>query len=133
MIYAVSRVHTRRQIRFSHVAGAGVPAAVDFRDFGEIAGNLLDNAGKWAVSRVDVRTSLVGNHVCIVIDDDGPGLAPEDRDAVFAPGARLDERAPGSGLGLTVVLELVTLYGGTIKLDQSPTGGLRAKLLLIIA
>ena len=68
--------------------------------------------------------------VRIVVDDDGPGLAPGEREQVARRGQRLDESKPGSGLGLSIVLELATLYGGGLTLSNAPIGGLRAELVL---
>jgi len=91
-------------------------------------GNLLDNACKFARSRVVITSSLNGSSVLITIDDDGPGLDPTLRDTVLQRGVRADEAAPGSGLGLAIVRELAELYGGSIALERSPEGGVRAGL-----
>lgn len=99
-------------------------------DLDEMLGNLLDNACKWARSRVRVESSLVDGNVVIVVDDDGAGLDPSMRDAVLQRGVRADETAPGSGLGLAIVRDLADLYGGSITLLGSPLGGLRARLAL---
>jgi signal transduction histidine kinase len=64
------------------------------------------------------------------VDDDGPGLEASKRDIVLQRGVRADETAPGSGLGLAIVRDLAEVYGGTITLDASPLGGLRARLIL---
>ena len=66
----------------------------------------------------------------LVVEDDGPGLPAERRDEVLKRGARLDESAPGSGLGLSIVDELVRAYGGRMTLGQSPRGGLRVEFEL---
>jgi signal transduction histidine kinase len=66
----------------------------------------------------------------IVVDDDGVGLSAVDREAAGKRGQRLDETKPGSGLGLSIVTELATLYGGTLTLGAAPAGGLRAELTL---
>ena len=93
-------------------------------------GNLLDNACKWGRTRVVVQ-SIAGDGRCtIVVDDDGPGLAPALREAVLQRGVRADEAAPGSGLGLAIVRELADVYGGSVSLDASPLGGLSARLTL---
>jgi len=97
-------------------------------DLDEMLGNLIDNACKWTTSRVMVRSSRTGATVTIDVDDDGPGLDPSMREAVLQRGVRADEAAPGSGLGLAIVRELAGLYGGSIRLDSSPMGGLRARL-----
>ena len=99
-------------------------------DLDEMLGNLVDNACKWAKSRVEIRSTSSDGHCEIVVDDDGPGLAPELRETVLQRGVRADEAAPGSGLGLAIVADLVELYGGSIALSASPLGGLRATLRL---
>jgi signal transduction histidine kinase len=99
-------------------------------DLDEMLGNLIDNACKWTRSRVVVTSSQHGASVVIDVDDDGPGLDPSMREAVLQRGVRADEAAPGSGLGLAIVRELAGLYGGSIRLDGSPLGGLRARLEL---
>jgi signal transduction histidine kinase len=68
--------------------------------------------------------------VRIVVDDDGPGLTPGEREQVARRGLRLDETKPGSGLGLSIVLELAALYGGGLNLSNAPIGGPRAELVL---
>ena len=115
-----------------------VPADVRFRgerqDLEEMAGNLIDNAAKWARSEVAVTASIdrTGGRssLCLVIDDDGPGLPAAARAEVLKRGRRLDETKPGSGLGLSIVSDLATLYRGSLKLETSPKGGLRAVLEL---
>jgi signal transduction histidine kinase len=113
------------------------PAPVRFRgerqDLEEMVGNLVDNACKWAQMRVSVEVVPdvgVRPMVRIVVDDDGPGLSPGQRDQVARRGRRLDETKPGSGLGLSIVVELSTLYGGSLSLSTAPIGGLRAELIL---
>lgn len=99
-------------------------------DLDEMLGNLLDNACKWARSCVSIGSSLSGSDVVITVDDDGPGLAPSMREVVLQRGVRADEAAPGSGLGLAIVRDLAELHGGSISLDSTPAGGLRARLRL---
>jgi len=117
------------------------PAAAKFRgerqDFEEMVGNLVDNACKWARAqvsiKVDVRTASDPERQAmlhIVVDDDGKGLSPEERAQVSRRGKRLDESKPGSGLGLSIVVDLAALYGGRLTLDAAPLGGLRAELTL---
>ncbi|MGB3445812.1 MAG: sensor histidine kinase [Xanthobacteraceae bacterium] len=117
------------------------PAAAKFRgerqDFEEMVGNLVDNACKWARAqvsiRVEVRPAADAEREAvlhIVVDDDGKGLSPDEREQVSRRGKRLDESKPGSGLGLSIVVDLAALYGGSLALDAAPLGGLRAELTL---
>ena len=99
-------------------------------DLDEMLGNLIDNACKWAKSRVTIASALEPGRVIIVVDDDGAGLDPSLREAVLRRGVRADEAAPGSGLGLAIVRDLAELYRGSITLQESPSGGLRARLEL---
>ncbi len=108
----------------------GAEAAIfrgDVRDFEEMLGNLMDNACKWAASEVHVRVEA-GEGLRIHVDDDGPGLSPQERADALQRGVRLDETTPGTGLGLSIVTELAELHGGKFELGDSPEGGLRASL-----
>jgi len=99
-------------------------------DLDEMLGNLLDNACKFARTRVLVSSSNGSTGVTIAVEDDGPGLPAALRETVLQRGVRADEAAPGSGFGLAIVRELVELYGGTVALDASPLGGLRVRVSL---
>jgi signal transduction histidine kinase len=99
-------------------------------DLEEMLGNLLDNACKWAKSRVKIQSTKEDGAVLITVDDDGPGLPASMRDLVLQRGTRADETAPGSGLGLAIVRDLAELYNGSITLTDSPLAGLRATLRL---
>lgn len=105
--------------------------AGDAQDLQEMLGNLLDNACRWARGRVRLSAAPAAEgRLCILVDDDGPGIPPAQRAQALLRGQRLDESLPGSGLGLAIVAELAQLYGGALSLDESPLGGLRARLLL---
>jgi len=97
------------------------------QDLEEILGNLLDNACKWANSVVHVHARQDDDGmVAIYIDDDGPGLSPDERKDAVKRGIRLDETAPGTGLGLSIVADIAGMNGGSLELDEAPLGGLRA-------
>lgn len=99
------------------------------QDLLELAGNAMENAGKWCRARVRVRAAAVpGDRLHLSIEDDGPGLTPQQREEVVRRGARLDESAPGSGLGLSIVDELARAYGGSLKLGEARLGGLLVEL-----
>lgn len=137
LVRTFEKIYRDRGITFS----AQVPDNIRFRgerqDLEEMIGNLVDNAGKWARHNVTisitpgVTTNQRGKTFFrVVIDDDGIGLVPELREAAMRRGRRLDETRPGSGLGLSIVVDLAALYGGALRLDASPAGGLRAELEL---
>ncbi|HJV27229.1 MAG TPA: sensor histidine kinase [Aromatoleum sp.] len=131
LVRVMRRVHADRAL---DIVIAACPPDSAFRgeeqDLHEMLGNLLDNACKWASRRVELAMTADADGLRIVIDDDGPGLSVDQREAVFARGVRADEQVPGSGLGLGIVRDLAQLYGGDVLLDQSPAGGLRAVLNL---
>jgi len=132
----MEKLHRERDIAIA----VDVPEHARFRgeeqDLEEMIGNLVDNACKWAQSRVAIE--VAADHpasdgkprVRIIVDDDGPGLSPAEREQVALRGQRLDESKPGSGLGLSIVVELAGLYGGVLTLGTAPIGGLRAELAL---
>lgn len=129
------KVHAHREGRPELVLEVDpIPAGLSFageeQDLQEMVGNLLDNACKWARSRVLVRASAEQGNLIVVIEDDGPGLSEAQRQAVFERGVRADERTPGSGLGLAIVRETAGLYQGSVALEPSDLGGLRAELRL---
>jgi len=96
------------------------------QDLLEIAGNAMENAGKWCRGKVRVRADPLGaERLRLVIEDDGPGLPSGQREEVLRRGSRLDENAPGSGLGLSIIDELARAYRGSLRLGDSPLGGLR--------
>ena len=130
LMRAMQRLHADRNLRFDLAVSPADQVRVEREDLDEMLGNLIDNACKWARSSVAVTASPNGAAVSITVDDDGGGIAASMRDAALQRGVRVDESAPGSGLGLAIVRELAELYGGTIALEESPAGGLRARLVL---
>lgn len=136
LIRTFAKIYADRRIEFSADAEPEARFRGEKQDFEEMVGNLLDNAGKWASSRVNVEAGLlpadgVGHRqVRIAIEDDGPGLKPEQREQAVRRGRRLDESRPGSGLGLSIVADLASLYGGALTLEEASIGGLRAVLVL---
>jgi signal transduction histidine kinase len=124
------RIHTDSNL----VIEVQCPSALAFRgerqDLEEMAGNLIDNACKWSQGKVRVTAESRGGSFSLMVEDNGPGLTPGERQQVGERGERLDESVPGSGLGLAIVRDIAKLYGGTLELDASSLGGLRAKLTL---
>jgi signal transduction histidine kinase len=105
-------------------------ASVDGDDFNNMIGNLLENAEKWAAKTISISAGRVEAGVNFDIDDDGPGIAEADLSRVLRRGERADTYVSGSGLGLSIVNDLVELYGGKLTLMRSPLGGLKSSLFL---
>lgn len=130
LVRTMRKIHAARELVIVATVASSLSARLQKEDLEEMIGNVLDNACKWAKSRVDLSASQAGAQTVLTIDDDGPGLPPEMREMVLRRGVRLDESAPGSGLGLAIVRDLAELYGGSIALEDSPLGGLRASITL---
>jgi signal transduction histidine kinase len=130
LVRTMRRLHAERALRID----ADVALAHEIRgrreDLDEMLGNLLDNACKWARSRVAIASAVDHDRLLISVDDDGPGLDPSLRAQVLQRGVRADQQVRGSGLGLAIVSDLAELYGGSVTLETSPLGGTRARLQL---
>lgn len=129
-----TKIYADRGVTFAAEAPAGLRFRGERQDLEDMIGNLVDNAGKWARSHVAIAAAFAeeasGAGLAIVVDDDGPGLPADQRATVTRRGRRMDETKPGSGLGLSIVADLVGVYGGALTLSDSPLGGLRAILRL---
>jgi signal transduction histidine kinase len=133
----MEKIHRDRGILIEVVADAQARFRGEKQDLEEMAGNLVDNACKWAASRVFIEVGVerpvepgAGPLLRVIVDDDGRGLSEAERAQVARRGQRLDESKPGSGLGLSIVVDLAALYGGSLSLGSAPIGGLRAELVL---
>ncbi|PZO82142.1 MAG: sensor histidine kinase [Mesorhizobium amorphae] len=131
LLSVMHAMHRTRPVQGSLTEGQPVAIACEEQDFDEMFGNLLDNAFKWARSKVAVSVVEEGRFASIRIADDGPGLAPDEMPEALRPGRRIDEATPGFGFGLPIARELVELYGGSLALDRSETlGGLSVTVRL---
>jgi signal transduction histidine kinase len=104
-------------------------------DLEEMLGNLLENAMKWAKASVSLSVRQIEGDeadvwVEFAIEDDGPGIPEDKAREAMKRGRRLDETKPGTGLGLAIVTDLVNEYGGSLALERSASGGLRATVRL---
>ena len=129
---ALDRIYEGRALELDVRSDAELKFQGEKQDFEEMVGNLLDNACKWAKSRVWVTATRAGGagNFEVLVDDNGPGLTEAERERAVKRGQRLDETKPGSGLGLSIVAELAHLYKGRFELEPSPQGGVRARLEL---
>jgi signal transduction histidine kinase len=130
VVTAMRRLHKGRDISICLGDFPDVIMPCDEVDLEEMTSNLIDNACKWAKSRVMVSWEDDKQWLLIFVDDDGAGLPPGEYDRVFEVGERLDIATPGTGLGLSIVRDLAVLYQGRVKLSKSPLGGLRGELAL---
>jgi signal transduction histidine kinase len=131
-----AKVHHDKALMFDNRIPENIHFPVEREDLEEILSNLIDNACKWAKTTVcisgfveqaqDKNSTSSTTHICV--EDDGEGLAPELCATALLRGERLDTRQPGSGLGLSIVSELVQLYGGAITLTRSSMGGLKVEV-----
>ena len=136
------RVSADRMARLFRATGAegrqlevdvpeGLRVRMDQQDLEEILGNLFENAFKWSRQKVRMRAVPVPGGVALSVEDDGPGIAKAAREEALRPGARLDISMPGSGLGLTIVNDLVSAYGGTVELGVAEVlGGLSVRIMV---
>lgn len=129
LVDTLGRLHPGRALRTS-LNGGRLAFAGRADDLADIAGNLLDNALKWSRTAVRVSLAADGSTLVIAVDDDGPGIAPDAHAAALRRGQRLDETKPGTGFGLAIADELVSLYGGSLTLGESDLGGLRVTVRL---
>jgi signal transduction histidine kinase len=132
LVRTMERLYADRSLSIRADVPSDCAVRVPMEDLEEMIGNLLDNACKWTKSLVTISAATEGARVVITVDDDGGGLNAEMREQVLQRGVRADEAAPGSGLGLAIVRDLAEAYGGTIALQQSLDGGVRARLTLLL-
>lgn len=121
----------RDDVAFSWSAAEDLTLPLNPQDLQEALGNLIDNAFKWAASRIEVVARAEAGSAVVEVHDDGPGVSPEEVEAILQPAYRIDTSKSGSGLGLAITNDLVTAYGGTLAIGRSERlGGLRARMTL---
>lgn len=141
VLQSLSRTLQRINSERGLVITVEVPAGLRFRgerqDLEEMAGNLMDNACKWAKSKVIVKAANLPRPaddargwMLISVEDDGPGIPADQRAEALKRGRRLDETKPGSGLGMSIITETAGMYSGNLDLAEASIGGLRANLRL---
>ncbi len=131
LLRTMARLHADRDVSFELAPLARDGAfRGEAQDLYELLGNLLDNAGKWAHSRVQLDVQPDDGRLCFTVDDDGPGIPEAERERMFERGVQGDEQRAGSGLGLDIVRTLAETYGGSVQALASPLGGLRMRLCL---
>jgi signal transduction histidine kinase len=131
LVRVMQRVHADRQLEFVVLSDqANLAFRGEEQDLQEMLGNLIDNASKWARSRVEIQVIDEAGKLRVNINDDGKGIAEAERNSVLKRGVRADEQVPGSGLGLAITADLARMYGGDLLLAKSSLGGFQASLIL---
>lgn len=130
LVLVLTKVNAEKPIAVTDEIPSGLVVACEPQDVDEMLGNVLENAFRWCRTKVSIRASLQGRDVILTIEDDGPGLSPEQMAKAMQAGQRLDESSPGFGFGLSITRELAELYSGSLSLDRSALGGLLVSLRL---
>ena len=128
LLQSLQRVYSQKLINTDVMIEPGLQFYGEQRDFLELAGNLLDNACKYgggqlrvSVQAIDVQQARAG--IVLRVEDNGSGITVDKREKLLQRGVRGDERVEGHGLGLAIVLEIVSAYNGEIAIDDSDLGG----------
>jgi two-component system sensor histidine kinase PhoQ len=132
ILQALDKVYAGKSISHSEAIDQQAVFFGDERDLMEIMGNVLDNAYKYGHSRLRITVEVVRagrEQLSIVVEDDGPGIAEDQRQYVLQRGARADTLAQGQGIGLAVVTDIVESYGGLIDVGDSELGGARIQIV----
>ncbi|MGL5007744.1 MAG: ATP-binding protein [Plesiomonas sp.] len=130
IIMAMEKIYSERNIVCINELDSDLALAVSDNDFDDMVGNLIENAFKWANSMITLSATEQAESLMVMIDDNGLGLDENQCQQVLQRGVRLDETVAGSGLGLNIVNEMALSYRGSLQLQRSPLGGLRAILVL---
>lgn len=127
-IYMLQHTHAGECLTWEADIPSNLTVPIDPHDFREIAGNLLQNASKWAKSRVIVSACLDDSQYRLIVEDDGPGVRTEHLSNLKLRGVRFDRSKAGSGLGLAIVSEIAEVYGLTLSLRNRESGGFHAEV-----
>jgi two-component system sensor histidine kinase PhoQ len=128
VLESLKKVYSHKMISTSCTISPGLQFYGEQRDVLELMGNLLDNAFKYGGGKVAVAAGPIGAvrsrpGLWIRVEDDGPGIDASERERLIQRGVRGDERVEGHGLGLAIVTELVSAYGGEVLIEGSELGG----------
>ena len=134
IVHALERAYQDKRLAVElpcdDAAQSDLVVRVDERDLMEMLGNLIENAFKYTRTRVRIDAQATPRGVLASIDDDGTGIAPDQRDLVLRRGTRADAATSGQGIGLAVVAELASLYDGRLTIGDSDLGGAAVRLEL---
>jgi signal transduction histidine kinase len=130
LVYTMQRLNQDRELEYDTSKLEECIFRGEAQDLEEMLGNLIDNACKWAKTRIEISDIVRDGRLLVTVDDDGPGIPIEEIENVKRRGHKLDESKPGHGQGLGIVNDIASLYGGSMNLTASALGGLQAELNL---
>lgn len=119
----LAKIYQEKDIEFINLITPEQMVFCEETDLLEILGNIIDNAFKWCRSRIEIRAVPTSAQLCISIDDDGPGIESGDIDHILRRGGRADETMPGSGIGLSLAVDLIEAYQGRLRIEPGRLGG----------
>jgi signal transduction histidine kinase len=125
-----SILYRRKPLDISCTCDEELSFFVARHDLEAMVSNLVSNAHKFAEEKVILSAEKRDGNLIVRIEDDGPGITPEQREVALNWGGRLDEAPPGTGFGLSIVRDIVALYDGDIWLGESALGGLSVEIEL---
>ena len=130
MLESLQKVYSDKSIQLNISVSENTYFKGDEGDLMELLGNLLDNAYKWANTRIDVTAEQQGNKLCLRVMDDGPGIAPNQLTNLLKRGVRADENVAGHGIGFSIVCNIVDAYHGELVIVKSPMGGAEIQIIV---
>ena len=130
VVRAFARTSSGETLTWHQDIPAEAMAEIEEGDFVELLGVLLDNATKWAAGRIGISLHLAQGMVRLSVEDDGPGIPPQDRRAALTRGVQLNSDKSGTGIGLAVARDIALAYGGEVDLTDSALGGLCVEVSL---
>ncbi len=131
LVNSLHKVYAQRKIEFKNELDSNCQVRLDESDLMEIFGNLLENACKYGASKIQLHCTRNDKKemLRVIIDDNGPGFPEQINEELLERGKRADTRVDGQGLGLAVSSELLSTYGGRLKLGRAEElGGARITL-----
>lgn len=127
---ALDKVYRDKRVELTRDIPARLQVPMERGALFELLGNLLENAYRLCLGQIRVSASADQHGCVLVVEDDGPGVPPAQRERILQRGERLDAQHPGQGIGTAVVMDILDSYGGSLELDDSPLGGARFCLRL---
>ena len=130
LLWMLNRLHHVKEFELNTIIDEDRHWPIDKQDFNDIIGNLTDNAGKWANHSVTVSISENNSYYIMLVEDDGAGVDDENLDKIGSRSVRLNHDITGHGLGLSIVIDIVNRYQGTVNFSNNRSGGFSAEVEL---